>query len=365
MAGPSIQELLDQRAECSNLISAVKAHSLDPTWTTAEWVDGVSAVVAVTKSKLEWLNRDERRFVHNKVVTYVKKALTEFYPSARVPDSDMETALRGFTDWVASQADDLVLDFVWDVMKYKSRRAGFSAWAPVWWLHHSGRLSRDIAHDSLELALTFRNEAEAMRRWPDERWDLADWHRDSQVYFTCTSHPSYVVRAWAAMALGRLYMNCIGSQRANTPSVAEILTWIQEQQLIHAGIAGAFLNGTNWSMKAEDLSAFAEDFDLRSWFLETLRLAKPEPDLPEILTIEFYAHEYFELDEDAIREMLRMGRKYLAVMTATDRPEAIDQMMGVLEEMAKSGDADVARAIQEYLRVRAHHAGLRYMPEKD
>jgi hypothetical protein len=52
-------------------------------------------------------------------------------------------------------------------------------------------------------------------------------------------------------------------------------------------------------------------------------------------------------------------------MTATDRPEAIDRMRGVLEEMANSDDPDVARAIQEYLKVGAHHAGLQYMPEKD
>jgi hypothetical protein len=277
----------------------------------------------------------------------------------------METALRDFTDWIALQDDELVLDFVWNVLIDVPRRAWTSTLAPVLWLHHSGRLSHDISLDCLELALTFRAEAEAMYRWPDERWDLADWHRDSQVYFTCTSHPSYVVRAWAAMALGRLYMNCIGSQRANTPSVAEILTWVREQQLINAGIAGAFLNGTNWGMRAEDLSVFSKDFDLRSWFLDTLRLAKPELDLPHIITIEFYAHEYFALDEGAIREMLRMGRRYLAVMTATQSPDSIDRMTGVLQEMANSDDTNVSRAIQEYLKLRGPHAGLQHMPERD
>jgi len=203
-----------------------------------------------------------------------------------------------------------------------------------------------------------------MFHWPPDRWDLVDWERDSQVYFTCTSHPSYVVRAWAAMALGRLYLNCVSSQRANTPPVAEILTSVQEQQIINAGIAGAFLNGTGWSTPVEDLSAFSKDFDLRSWFLDTLRLGKPEPDVPHVLNIEFYAHEYFDRDQDAIRQMLRMGRKYLAVMTATQCPEAIDQMAGVLQEMANSDDANVARAIQEYLKVRGPHDGLQYMPEQ-
>jgi len=365
MSSSSIQELLEQHAECSNLVSAVKAHSLASTLTTSEWVEEVSTVVAVTKSDLDWLNQDEQRYVQRTVVSYVKKALTKFYPKSRVYNDDMETALRDFTDWVATHEDEFVLDFVWDVLTYAPRLAGTPALAPVWWLHHSGRLSRDISHDCLELARTFRDEAEAMFWWPDERWELADWLRDSQFYFTCTSHPSYIVRAWAAMALGRLYLNCVSSRRANTPSVAEILRWVHEQQLIHEGIAGAFLNGTNWSMKTEDLSTFSEDFDLRSWFLDTLRLARPEPDLPHIISIEFYAHEYFEFDEGAVREMLRMGRKRLAVMTATQGYEAIDQMSGVLEEMASSDDANVARAIQEYLKVRAPHAGMQFMPEKD
>jgi hypothetical protein len=142
-----------------------------------------------------------------------------------------------------------------------------------------------------------------------------------------------------------------------------MLHWVHERQLVNAGIAGAFLHGAGWSIDTEDW--FLTDFDFRSWFLDTLRVGKPEPDIPHVQTIEFYAHEFFDLDEDAIRGMLLMGRKSLAVMTATDRPEAIDRMRGVLEEMANSDDPDVARAIQEYLKVGAHHAGLQYMPEKD
>jgi hypothetical protein len=211
----SIQELLDQRAECSSLVSAVKAHTLAPTLTTAEWVEGVSAVVAVTKSDLEWLNQGQRRYLQGRVISYVTTALTEFYPKSRFYEDDIEIALSDFMDWIAVQDDRVVLDFVWNVMKYKPRGWTYT-WLPITWLRRSGRLSRDISYDCVELALTFRAEAETMRRWPDERWDLADWQRDSQVYFTCTSHPSYVVRAWAVMALGRLYMNCIDSQRANS-----------------------------------------------------------------------------------------------------------------------------------------------------
>jgi len=117
----SIQELLDRRADWTTLRSAVEAHNLVPAVGATEWVQTVSAVVAVTKSDLEWLNPDERRFVQHVVVWYVKKALTEFYPNAQVSQPDMEAALRDFTDWIALQEDSLVLDFVWDVLEYKPR----------------------------------------------------------------------------------------------------------------------------------------------------------------------------------------------------------------------------------------------------
>ena len=362
--GASIQELLDQHAGGSSLLAALTAPRV-PALSATEWVQAVSAVATVTKSELEWLSKDDRLSVQYAAVSFVKKALTEFYPCPSVSSDEMKTALGDFTDWIARQDHRRVLDFAWHVMEYLPRSQWTSALDPVRWLRRSGRLAGDLAYDCLELAITFRDEAEAMYWWPDERWDLADWQRDSQVYFTCTSHPSYVVRGWAAKVLGRVYLGCARSHKNNTPSIAEMLTWVHEQQLVNPGIGGAFLNGTDWSMKSEDLSAFSNGFDFRSWFLDTLRSAKPEPDLPHIIPIEFYAHEYFELDEDAIREMLRMGRKRLAVMTATQAYEAIDRMAAVLQEMANSDDANVARAIQEYLKVRAPHAGLRYMLEKD
>src|SRR5881394_1024435 len=96
--------------------------------------------------------------VQRKVVSYVKRALTEFYPNARILPADMETALRDFTDWISLQEDSIVLDFVWDILIDVPRRAWTLVLDPVWWLHHSGRLSQDIKYDCLELALTFRAE---------------------------------------------------------------------------------------------------------------------------------------------------------------------------------------------------------------
>ena len=128
MSSLSIQELLEEHAERSKLLSAIEALSLAPTLTATEWVQRVSAVAAVTESELKWLNQDDRLWVQHAVVSYVKKALTELYPTAIVPPDDMKSALTAFTDWVARQDDRLVLDFVWAVMESFPRR-GWTAWA--------------------------------------------------------------------------------------------------------------------------------------------------------------------------------------------------------------------------------------------
>ena len=77
-----------------------------------------------------------------------------------------------------------------------------------------------------------------------------------------------------------------------------------------------------------------------------------------MLTLEFFAHELFARDASAIREFLYMGRKELALMTATEEPEAIPESLPVLNEMASSDDVEVSTAIRKYLVIRSHHAGL-------
>ena len=83
--------------------------------------------------------------------------------------------------------------------------------------------------------------------------------------------------------------------------------------------------------------------------------------MPHIQTLEFYAHELFAFDENAVREFLKMGRRDLAVMTATEEPDAIPELLPVLKEMCASSDPAVAAAIREYLSVGSHHAGLNHL----
>ena len=100
--------------------------------------------------------------------------------------------------------------------------------------------------------------------------------------------------------------------------------------------------------------SFAAGVDMKDcWFLSTLRQSGREPDVPHIQSLEFYAHELFAFDAGAIRELLKMGRTELAVMTATEEPNAIPELLPLLDEMAASTDPAVSAAIREYLRERS------------
>ena len=56
-----------------------------------------------------------------------------------------------------------------------------------------------------------------------------------------------------------------------------------------------------------------------------------------------------------------MGRKELALMTATEAPEAIPDLLPTLNKMASSSDRVVAAAIREYLLHKTHHAGIQHL----
>ena len=166
------------------------------------------------------------------------------------------------------------------------------------------------------------------------------------------------MRGVAATALGTFFARVSEyATDSSTPSLPDMLTFVQEREAQTPGIAGGFLQGAGWSMD----EGIWEGLDMKSWFLETLRQSRPEPKTPHVQTLEFYAHEFFAFDAEAIRELLNMGRKHLAVMTATEEPNAIPTLRPLLDEMAASDDPAISAAIREYLIVQEHHAGLRHM----
>lgn len=265
-----------------------------------------------------------------------------------------------FMCWVESLPDYTVVRFCWDLL---TNDRAFTP-DPVWWLRRSGRLSGPISYENIGLAVALADEADAMFWWPESRWSMVTWDAGIAQYIDLLGHESYLVRSAASLALGRLFYGT-WTKRAGrkTPSLSEVLTMIQHREAEAPGVAGGFLNGANWSVEPEAWSTFGGDFDMRPWIIETLRKSGRERPVPHIQGLEFYAHELFAYDGNAIREFLIMGRTHLAVMTATEEPAAIPELLPVLREMAASGDPALATAITEYLSIGSTHAGLQHLQE--
>jgi hypothetical protein len=200
-----------------------------------------------------------------------------------------------------------------------------------------------------------------MYLWKKERKRLAHWQRDSSIYIEALSHPSFLVSSNAAKAAGQLFLACQQAGSHEVPTVAQIMGTIGQAERTMPGVAGPFLQGGQWDLG--EWSSFVGDFDLRTWFLDTLRNSPRERRAPHCQTLEFYAHEFFCCDAEAIGEFLRMGRRSLAVLAATENPRCIDKLQSVLESMVNSEDPGISRAIQTYLKERRYSAGIEFVGE--
>ena len=210
-----------------------------------------------------------------------------------------------------------------------------------------------------ELAVSIHDEAQRMLSWPRMRWKLVDWQRDTAPYFRALKYSSCLVRAAAAHALGQLYYGCATQGRKITPPLAELLRQMSALERDTPGIAGPFLCGFHFNNSP--LTELWSGIDMGTWMLATLRESRQEPEMPHCLSLAFYAHELFDKDANAIEAMLKMGRRGLAVYTATQSPEHVEAIRPTLERMASSDDAEIAQAIQTYLAKPSHHNGTQFL----
>lgn len=358
--GESFSALLERHASRADFQNWFRNVSEPKGLTAGHWMELVPPVARAVTG-LRWLSEPDRGIVTACILGLVERAFTVLWNPAEHSAGAARQALEEFISWVESLPDYEVVRFCWDLL---ARDRSFTP-EPVWWLKRSGRLSGAISYDSLDLAVALADEADAMYWWPNERWRVVNWDRASAPYLELLSHTSYLVRAATSLVLGRLYFGVrTKTEDGNAPPLSDMLTMFREYEAITPGVAGPFLNGSNWSIEPEEWAHFARDIDMKSWFIETLRTSGAEPQVPHIQTLEFYAHELFAFDQNAVREFLKMGRRELAVMTATEEPNAISELLPVLKEMCASGDSAVAAAIREYLSVRSYHAGLRHLYAK-
>jgi hypothetical protein len=279
-------------------------------------------------------------------VWFIRDAITKSWPSRYIEEAKLEGSLRSFVSWLDTQKDATVLDFCWDLLAVPKGGARGHRF-PVLWMKSSGRLRGEISFDNLQLAVALAEEGEIMRSWPEERWRVVRWTRDSAPYLQFMDHSSYLVRAAAADCLGHLFRGCAQKPSVEAaPPTAEMMEFLRQSERRNAGVAGPFLFRAQWGSPGWPGD---RNYDYRSWFMDVLRTSERGRYVPHELDLEFFAHEYFSSDADAIEEFLLMGRRNLAVMAATECPEAMDDLLPLLQKMAASDDPQVARAITEYL----------------
>jgi hypothetical protein len=359
--GESFPALVERRATPAEFIKWFRASDPPKKLCAADWTEQVPPVLNAADD-LGWMKNRDRSWVQSCLLEFALKAFTKLWKPAEHSSSAVHEALGAFVRWVESLPDQRVVQFCWDLLAYER----YSTPEPVWWLKRSGRLHGAISYDNLSLAVSLAAEADAMYWWPEERWEVAIWERDSAPYLDFLSYSSYLVRAAAGKALGELFYGARTKGRSeNAPRLGQILPLIQAREIVTPGVAGPFLHGAHWSVDPEDWFSFSVGVDMRAWFIETLARSGFELDVPHIQSLEFYAHELFSLDDSAIRQFMEMGRTELAVMTATEEPDAIDTLLPVLNEMVASDQPAVSAAIREYLSVRTHHAGLHHVTMPD
>jgi hypothetical protein len=353
----SFPALLGRRAPARDFTTWFRNAKPSSKLSSVAWHEQVlPALLAATD--LGWMPAEDRSLVQRCILDYALRAFTELWRSSEHTSTKVLSDLEPFVRWVESLSDDRVVTFCWNLLRYER---SFTP-EPVWWLKRSGRLSGSMSYENISLAVALADEADAMYWWPEERWLAASWDRDRTPYIGLLDHESYLVRAAASKCLGALFFGTqTNAEDDNISPLRSLLPMIQDREIRTPGVAGPFLHGAQWSVEPEEWSSFSADTDMKAWFIETLGKSRPERDVPHILSLEFYAHELFSSDADAIRQFLRMGRNELAVMTATENPSAIDDLLPVLKEMSMSDNTQVSAAIREYLSVRSHHAGAHHL----
>jgi hypothetical protein len=310
------------------------------------WQDAVRQCGDAVSSSLVWLEKEERNKVRFQAAWRMADLLAMPVPIAD-PQIDAENeVLAPVVRWLESGGESRIVPVCWKLLMSSAPNSILPLSSLLLLLQRSERLTGQYAFEHLRLASIFSREGDAMNAWPDSRWRLVDWKRDSAAYFAAAEHESRYVRGWSARALGCLTMGCIRNKMTTDP-LPELFEWLRVQEKRHPGMAGGFLEGLGWLYF--DYSAQLGDYDDREWFLDLLRSVPEELEITWLPKLEEHAQQTFDDDAGAIREMFAMGRVELALRTVTSSPESVPALRPLLTELAMSKDPAISARIVEYL----------------
>lgn len=322
------------------------------------WQDQVGALARAAAADFAWFSPGVGRMLRQTAGARLPVALIEAWPFGRqvieaFSEADLRALLTPYIDWLLQQPAHTVCGFCWSLLRLQPRRHGSVVQTPLLWLRSAGKLRGDLGYEALQLAAALADEEDAMFWWPAERWQITSWDTACQPYLLLLEHGSGLVRAHAAKCLGRLYFGL--SHDDARPPLGDVLALVGSAESRAGSVAGPFLDGGGWGI--DDWGPLLGDFDLRQWFLETLRHASPEASWPEAQTLSFYAQQFFAADPAAAEALLEMGREELALEIVLQTPEDLDLFRPVIERMAHSTDPDIAESAQAFLAEHGQKSG--------
>jgi hypothetical protein len=321
-AAGEFSELLHRNASADEIADWLRQAATPRKLSPEEW----TALVVPVSRAVPQFDAIEGPWFHLTILDFLRWAFTEAIDFA-FSYSLKPDAFTDFLSWLEAQPDSTVVRWCWDLLAHDPSRPP----GPVYWLHHSGRLSGAISYENLRLAVSLNREADAQFWWPKPRWAVVRWDRDSAGYFDLLQHDRYLVRAAAAKVLGTLLYGIMEHGDRIVPAAGDLPRKLQQYEI------------------ATPASPVRSYTARPAWMLDTLRTSGRELDVQHIISLEFYASEYFSGDESAIRAFLEMGRIELAVMTATEDERAIPLIRPLLEEMAASPDPRISVPVREFL----------------
>lgn len=180
------------------------------------------------------------------------------------------------------------------------------------------------------------------------------WPECERETLALLDDPHPMVVAGAARYLGALYeSNCFGNDPA-APNLIAMLDRLSALPQFRAIACGGFVCG--FDTECSGLHALASDsrvieagFAIDDWILKIVTSDDYEPYLPNAQALWFYIHEYYDFEPEMVMKFIDRGRAWLALMCATEAPQAVDGMKPVLERLSTTRDAAIAEAAKGHL----------------
>ncbi len=141
------------------------------------------------------------------------------------------------------------------------------------------------------------------------------------------------VRSGAAVRLGELWRD----GAASVPATDALLAVLAAHDREHPGIADAF-----WTTVVYDF--YGDRTEIRRWMLRVLEARQGKRELSPVPgnNLEFYAHEEFDDDPEALRRLLSWGYENTVAMAVAHAALGRDDMVSLLSALAARSDGRYA-----------------------